>query len=109
MKDKERRRTLEEILYTLVVQKFMESDVSLVPALAQSTDDSGRIDNWPSEEGKLERLHSPEAYEMIENHLTLILGNRFSESSTLPAISKLRVGQVLQFCLFLVYKNRLHN
>jgi hypothetical protein len=94
VKEKERRRALEEILYTLVVQKFVESGVSLVPALAQSTDASGRVDNWPTEDGKLERLHSPEAYEMIENHLTLILGNRFSDSATLPPISKLRVGQV---------------
>ncbi|KAF3320526.1 hypothetical protein FCM35_KLT15222 [Carex littledalei] len=94
VKEKERRRALEEILYTLVVQKFVESGVSLAPALVQSTDASGRVDNWVTEEGKLERLHSPEAYEMIENHLTLILGNRFSDSMTLPPISKLRVGQV---------------
>lgn len=99
VKAKERRRALEEILYTLVVQKFVESGISLVPALTQSTDVSGRVDNWPTEEGKLERLHSPEAYEMIENHLTLILGNRFSDSATLPPISKLRVGQVL-LCKF---------
>ncbi|MCP6508466.1 hypothetical protein NL478_27255, partial [Klebsiella pneumoniae] len=32
VKEKERRRTLEEILYALVVQKFVEAGVSLVPA-----------------------------------------------------------------------------
>ncbi|KAJ3672871.1 hypothetical protein LUZ60_006245 [Juncus effusus] len=95
VKEKERRRALEEILYTLVVQKFVECGVSLIPAIEGPTDPSRNIDSWPKEDGKLERLHSPEAYEMIENHLTLILGNRFPDSnSSLPPISKLRIGQV---------------
>ncbi|KAL6909467.1 hypothetical protein ACP4OV_001748 [Aristida adscensionis] len=94
VKEKERRRTLEEILYALVVQKFVEADVSLVPALSRSIDSSGRVDQWTETvEEKLERLHSREAYEMIENHLTLILGQRQADA-TIAAISKLRVGQV---------------
>lgn len=94
VKEKERRRTLEEILYALVVQKFVEADVSLVPALSHSIDSSGRVDQWTETvEEKLQRLHSPEAYEMIENHLSLILGQRQGDA-TIAAISKLRVGQV---------------
>ncbi|KAL6637730.1 hypothetical protein ACP70R_025302 [Stipagrostis hirtigluma subsp. patula] len=94
VKEKERRRTLEEILYALVVQKFVEAGVSLVPALSHSIDSSGKVDQWAQTvEKKLERLHSHEAYEMIENHLTLILGQRQSDA-TIAAISKLRVGQV---------------
>lgn len=62
---------MQEILYALVVQKFVEAGVSLVPALSHSIDSSGRVDQWAeSMEGKLERLHSHQAYEMIENHLT---------------------------------------
>ncbi|KAG1342705.1 putative UV-B-induced protein, chloroplastic [Cocos nucifera] len=94
VKATERRRALEEILYALVVQKFMEADVSLVPALSQSTDPSGRVDRWPPKEEKLERLHSPDAYEMIKNHLALILGQRLGDSNSVAPISKLRVGQV---------------
>lgn len=94
VKAKERRRALEEILYALVVQKFMEADVSLVPALSHSTDPSGRVDQWPPEEEKLERLHSSDAYEMIKNHLALILGQRLGDSNSVAPISKLRVGQV---------------
>lgn len=94
VKEKERRRTLEEILYALVVQKFVEAGVSLVPAISHSIDPSGRIDQWTETvEERLQRLHSPEAYEMIENHLALILGQRQGDA-TVAAISKLRVGQV---------------
>ncbi|CAN1266746.1 UV-B-induced protein At3g17800, chloroplastic [Linum perenne] len=94
VKANERRKTLEEILYALIVQKFMDANVSLIPTLSQS-DQSGRVDTWASkEEKKLEQLHSPEAFEMIQNHLTLILGNRLGDPSTVAQISKLRVGQV---------------
>lgn len=86
---------MEEILYALVVQKFMDANVSLIPALAPSSSDtSSRVDIWPSQDEKLEELHSPEAYEMIQNHLALILGNRAGDSSSVAQISKLRVGQV---------------
>lgn len=95
VKANERKKALEEILYALVVQKFMDANVSLVPSIAPSaSDSSGRVDSWPSQDDKLQRLHSPEAYEMIQNHLSLILGNRLDDSSSLAQISKLRVGQV---------------
>lgn len=86
---------MEEILYALVVQKFMDASVPLIPTITPSSpDSSGRVDTWPSQEDKLECLHSPEAYEMIQNHLALILGNRLSDSNSVAQISKLRVGQV---------------
>ncbi|OAY70294.1 UV-B-induced protein, chloroplastic [Ananas comosus] len=92
---KERRRALEEILYALVVQKFVAADISLVPALSQSTKRSQSADQWPlEEEEKLEQLHSLESYEMIKNHLSLILGQRLADSNSVAPISKLRVGQV---------------
>ncbi|KAJ8492151.1 hypothetical protein OPV22_013872 [Ensete ventricosum] len=94
VKANERRTALEEILYALVVQKFVEADVSLVPAISQSTDRSSRVDHWPPQDEKFQRLHSPEAYEMIKNHLALILGQRVSDSNSVAPISKLRIGQV---------------
>ncbi|MBA0806510.1 hypothetical protein Gohar_005961 [Gossypium harknessii] len=88
-------RALEEILYALVVQKFMDADVSLVPAITPSSkNSSGQVDTWPSQEEKFEQLHSPEAYEMIQSHLALILGNRLNDSKSVAQINKLRVGQV---------------
>lgn len=96
MKASERRRALEEILYMMIVQKFMDAGVPLVPALSQGrpSPQSGKVDHWSSEENKLQQLHSPEAYEMIKNHLTLILGQRLEDSNAIAPISKLRVGQV---------------
>lgn len=92
VKAKERRKAIEEILYTLVVQKFMDANVSLVPSITPHP--SGQVDSWPSEDGKLEDLHSREAYELIESHLALLLGNRSGDSKSVAQISKLRVGQV---------------
>eukprot|EP00262_Sarcandra_glabra_P001854 TRINITY_DN1201_c0_g1_i2.p1 TRINITY_DN1201_c0_g1~~TRINITY_DN1201_c0_g1_i2.p1 ORF type:complete len:423 (+),score=69.35 TRINITY_DN1201_c0_g1_i2:98-1366(+) len=94
LKAAERRRVLEEILYALVVQKFVDAEVPLVPTISPSSDPSGRVDSWPGKEEKLEGLHSPEAYQMIKNHLALILGNRLGDSNSIAHISKLRVGQV---------------
>ncbi|RZC72581.1 hypothetical protein C5167_048058 [Papaver somniferum] len=95
VKANDRRKVLEEILYALVVQKFMDANVSLIPNVApSSTDPSGRVDNWPVQEERHQQLHSSEAFEMIENHLALILGNRLGESNSVAQISKVRVGQV---------------
>ncbi|KAL5995523.1 hypothetical protein ACLOJK_025586 [Asimina triloba] len=94
LKANERKKALEEILYALIVQKFVEAGVSLIPAISQPSDPHGRVDRWPSQEQKVEELHSPEAYEMIKNHLSLILGNRMDDSDAVAQISKLRVGQV---------------
>nr|XP_007152648.1 hypothetical protein PHAVU_004G147200g [Phaseolus vulgaris]ESW24642.1 hypothetical protein PHAVU_004G147200g [Phaseolus vulgaris] len=80
VKAKERKTALEEILYALVVQKFMDADISLIPSLT------------PNQSGR--ELHSPEAYEMIQNHLALILGSRLGDSTSVAQISKIRVGQV---------------
>lgn len=95
VKANERRKAVEEILYTLVVQKFMDANISLIPSISPSSSNStGRVDTWPSQDEKLEKLHSPEAYEMIQNHLALILGNKKWDSTSVAQISKLRVGQV---------------
>ena len=95
IKANDRKKALEEILYALVVQKFMDANVSLIPAITPSSSGpSGRVDLWPSQDEKLKQLHSTEAYEMIQNHLALILGNRSNDSTSVAQISKLRIGQV---------------
>ncbi|XP_022955051.1 UV-B-induced protein At3g17800, chloroplastic-like [Cucurbita moschata] len=95
VKENERKKVLEEILYALVVQKFMDANVPLIPAITPSSSDvSGRVDTWAAHYESFEHLHSPEAYEMIENHLALILGNRVGDTTSVAQINKLRVGQV---------------
>eukprot|EP01018_Ginkgo_biloba_P006386 Gb_20067 [translate_table: standard] len=96
LKAEERRKALEEIMYALIVQKFMDVSVSLIPTILLSADASGKVDTWPNQDKELEAAHSPEALEMIKEHLALVLGNRnaLSDSATVAQISKLRVGQV---------------
>ncbi|XP_031493108.1 UV-B-induced protein At3g17800, chloroplastic-like [Nymphaea colorata] len=95
VKANERKKALEEILYALVVQKFMDADVPLISSISSSSSDpTAKVDTWPPQDQKLQKVHSPEAYEMIKNHLALILGNRLQDSSSIAQISKLRVGQV---------------
>lgn len=73
----------------------MDANVSLVPTIGTTSSySSGQVDTWPSQDGKLEQLHSPEAYEMIQNHIALILGRRSGDLSMVSQINKLRVGQV---------------
>ncbi|XP_073036211.1 UV-B-induced protein At3g17800, chloroplastic-like [Primulina eburnea] len=95
VKSNERKKAVEEILYALVVQKFMDANVPLIPSITQlSPNHTGQVDTCPSQEEKLEHLHSAEAYEMIQNHLVLVLGNRLGDSDSIVQQSKLRIGQL---------------
>ncbi|KAF9624836.1 hypothetical protein IFM89_014366, partial [Coptis chinensis] len=60
VKANEKKKALEEILYALVVQKFVDADVSLIPSIAPLSHLSGKVDTWLNEEEKLEELHSQE-------------------------------------------------
>ncbi|WVZ14539.1 hypothetical protein V8G54_012105 [Vigna mungo] len=51
VKANERRKALEEILYALVVQKFIDANISLTPSV--TPDLSGKIDLWPDEDGDI--------------------------------------------------------
>ncbi|KAH9316553.1 hypothetical protein KI387_025180, partial [Taxus chinensis] len=94
LKAAERRDALEEIIYALVVQKFMDSGISLISSVSQADPVTGKVDTWPKQDHKLVRVHSHEALEMIKNHLALVLGNRLQGTNAIAQISKLRVGQV---------------
>lgn len=93
LKATERSKAVEEILYTLVVQRFMDAGVQLTPAVAQ---DTAFFSPPPAaaDEAKLQGVHSPEAAEMIDNHLRLVLGQRLADPTDAAQISRLRVGQV---------------
>ncbi|EOY25223.1 Uncharacterized protein TCM_016604 [Theobroma cacao] len=95
VKEKERRRTLEEIIYCLIVQKFVDNEISMIPKIMATSDPTGRVDFWPNQEQKLESVHSPEAFEMIQGHLSLVLGDRVvGPLSTIVEISKIKLGKL---------------
>ncbi|KAL6985690.1 hypothetical protein U1Q18_019064 [Sarracenia purpurea var. burkii] len=95
VKEKERQKTLEEIIYCLIVQKFVDNEISMIPKISETSDPTGRVDFWPNQEQKLESVHSQEAFEMIQSHLSLVLGERFvGPLDTIVQISKLKLGKL---------------
>ncbi|KAG6495147.1 hypothetical protein ZIOFF_042938 [Zingiber officinale] len=95
VKEKERRKTLEEIIYCLIIQKFMENEIQMISTIVTSPDPTYVMDSWPNQEHKLEKIHSPDALEMIQNHLSLILGEKVvGPLITVAQISKLKLGKL---------------
>ncbi|XXG78081.1 hypothetical protein AAC387_Pa08g2101 [Persea americana] len=95
VKSKERQKALEEIIYCLIVHKFTDNDISMIPTVSSSTDPTSTVDSWPNQEHKLEAVHSSEAFEMVQSHLSLVLGDRVvGPLDTIVQISKLRLGKL---------------
>lgn len=67
----------------------------MIPTIVTSPDPTYVMDSWPNQEHKLEKIHSPDALEMIQNHLSLILGERVvGPLTTVAQISKLKLGKL---------------
>ncbi|KAI9176703.1 hypothetical protein LWI28_006188 [Acer negundo] len=95
VKEKEKQKALEEIIYCLIVQKFVDNDISMIPKITATSDPAGRVDFWPNQEQKLESVHSPEAFEMIQSHLSLVLGERLvGPLDSIIQISKIKLGKL---------------
>ena len=95
VREKERHKAVEEILYCLIVQRFAENNIAMIPKISPSSDSTGRVDFWPNQEQKLESVHSPEAFEMIQSHLSLVLGERLvGPLQTMIEISKVKLGKL---------------
>ena len=95
VKEKERRNTLEEIIYCLVAWNFVENNITMIPRISSTSDPTGRVDFWPNQEHKLEAIHSPEAYEMIQSHLTIVFGDRtVGPLESTVQISKIKLGKL---------------
>lgn len=97
LRAQERRTTVEEIMYALVFQKFLEAQISMVPGIPSKSGNQ-KVDNWPAQDKELESVHSSEALEMVWEHLAFILGVKaVSESldgNIMVQIGKLHMGQV---------------
>ncbi|KAI7747540.1 hypothetical protein M8C21_016742, partial [Ambrosia artemisiifolia] len=95
VKEKDRQKVLEEIMYCWIVQKFIDKEISMIPKLSPSSDPTGRVDFWPNQELKLESVHSAEALEMIQNHVALVMGDRLvGPLESLVQISKIKLGKL---------------
>ncbi|XAR70677.1 hypothetical protein NMG60_11027609 [Bertholletia excelsa] len=82
-------------MYCLIVQKFIGKGISMIPKVAAELDPTGRMDFWPNQEQKLESVHSPEAFDMIQSHLSLVLGDRVvGPLNSIMQISKFNLGNL---------------
>ncbi|KAH7433541.1 hypothetical protein KP509_07G074400 [Ceratopteris richardii] len=96
LKAQERDKSLEDIMYALIAQKFSESGIAFVPQIS-GTAKNERVDRWPPQEEELESIHSDSALELIQEHLGLVLGGRGNagneDDDSTAQISKLRMGR----------------
>eukprot|EP00250_Pteridium_aquilinum_P003786 c14073_g1_i1 orf=130-1359(+) len=95
LKSQEMFNALEEILYTLIVRKFVEARIAMVPSipLLMSRDTS-----WPLQFEELESVHSTEALELILEHSLLVLGKqkatKYFSSSMFAHMSKKSMKEI---------------
>lgn len=95
VKEKDRRRAVEDILYCLIVHKFVDKQIAMIPKISPTSDPTGRVDFWPNQEQELERVHSPEAFDMVLSHLAIILGERVvGPLDTIIEMSKIKLGKL---------------
>eukprot|EP00250_Pteridium_aquilinum_P006706 c16570_g1_i1 orf=251-1510(+) len=94
LRAQERCKSLEDIMYALISQKFVEAGISFVPQIPTCSRNQ-RVDTWPPQDMELESVHSDAALELIREHLSLVLGGRGrSDQNATAQISKLRMGRV---------------
>lgn len=98
LKATERSKAVEDIIYALVVQRFVEAGAQLVCKVAPLTETAGgNADVGPLSFDALNAVHSPDALEMCQEHLNVVLGagqTSYADESVSVQISKLRMGQV---------------
>lgn len=94
LRAQERGKSLEDIMYALISQRFVEAGISFVPQIPTCAKNQ-RVDTWPAQDKELETVHSDAALELIREHLSLVLGAKGgSDQNATAQISKLRMGRV---------------
>jgi len=94
LRAQERCKSLEDIMYALISQRFVEAGISFVPQIPTCAKNQ-RVDTWPAQDKELETVHSDAALELIREHLSLVLGAKGgSDQNATAQISKLRMGRV---------------
>lgn len=81
MKENECQRAVEDVLYMLIIHRFSEIRVNLVPKLSRCVY-NGRLEIWPCKDWELESIYELEVLEMIKEHITTVIGLRADSSVT---------------------------
>ncbi|PWA39870.1 hypothetical protein CTI12_AA567580 [Artemisia annua] len=81
LKGNECQTAVEDVMYMLILYKFSELKVHLIPRLSKCIYNK-RLEILPSKDWELESIHSFEILEMIKQHLTSVIGWRSDFSVT---------------------------
>ncbi|KAI3526468.1 hypothetical protein L1887_05722 [Cichorium endivia] len=73
LKTRDCRTAVEDVMYMLILYKFSEIKIYLIPKLSMCIYNS-RLEILPSKDWELESIHSSEILEMIRSHLTSVIG-----------------------------------
>ncbi|KAJ4969107.1 hypothetical protein NE237_015808 [Protea cynaroides] len=100
LKEHECQIAVEDVMYMLIVHRFSEIKVDMVPRLSRCID-NGRLEGWPSKDRELNSIHSIEVLEMVGEHVSTILGWRGKSNvaenwinRTTTQLQRLQLGQV---------------
>ena len=89
VKAAERKAAVLDIMYACIVQNFVRIGVTLLPKL------DGLVDAAPVDLNALTQgVHTPEALEMVKDHLRSVLGGQEAFSNVMVKMSKLQAAQV---------------
>ncbi|KAK6163725.1 hypothetical protein DH2020_000589 [Rehmannia glutinosa] len=72
---------VEDVMYMLILYKFSDMRVHLVPRLSKCVY-NGRLEIWPSKDWELESIHSFEVLQMVREHLNAVIGCRANANVT---------------------------
>ncbi|KAJ6729035.1 hypothetical protein OIU85_020004 [Salix viminalis] len=97
LKEGECRVAVEDVMYMLVLYKFSEIRVPLVPKLSRCIY-NGRLEIRPSKDWELESIHSFEVLEMVREHVSTVIGLKancsVADSWATTEVQKCRIGRV---------------
>lgn len=97
LKDCECRIAVEEVMYMLIVAKFYEIKVPMVPNLSKCITNA-RLDMSSSKDAELESIHDSEILEMVREHLSNILKWKgkinLMENSSMIHIKRVQLGRI---------------
>ncbi|CAN1269412.1 UV-B-induced protein At3g17800, chloroplastic [Linum perenne] len=81
LKERECREAAEEIMYMLILHKFSEIKVPLVPKLTKYIH-NGRLEPLPQMDYELESIHTPQVLELIKERVSEMTSLRLDSSIT---------------------------
>ncbi|KAM7270046.1 hypothetical protein ACFE04_029260 [Oxalis oulophora] len=79
LKELDCQNVVEDIMYMLIVFKFSEMRVPLVPKLS-SCIYNNRLEIWPAKDWELESIYDFEVLELIREHVTTVVGLQSNSS-----------------------------